>query len=88
MIDFWLLKSYVLYLIWINSTDRIITSNIDLHKNSEIMKLVNKKPVDTEVKHFDNPFMQMIEDKKRVIEAIKNGKKLSTLKGIKVASPI
>jgi hypothetical protein len=35
-----------------------------------------------------NPFIKMIEDKKRIVEAIRNGKDLSTLKGINFVSPI
>jgi hypothetical protein len=52
------------------------------------MKSVNKKNIEAEVKHFDNPIMQMIEDKKRVVEAIKQGKSISTVTGIKIASPL
>jgi hypothetical protein len=39
-------------------------------------------------KSRDNPFIKMIEDKKRIAEAIRNGKDLSTLKGINFVSPI
>ena len=35
-----------------------------------------------------NPFVQLIEDKKKINETIKNGKSLSTLKGIKFVKPI
>lgn len=39
-----------------------------------------KKPI--------NPIIQMIEDKKRIFEAVKNGESLSNLKGIKIVSPL
>ena len=35
-----------------------------------------------------NPIIKMIADNKRIIEAINNGKSLSTLKGIKIVSPL
>lgn len=35
-----------------------------------------------------NPIVQMIEDKKRIVKAIENGESLSTLKGIKMVSPL
>lgn len=35
-----------------------------------------------------NPFIQMIEDKKRVNRAVEAGKPLSTLKGIRFVKPI
>ncbi|WPV00882.1 hypothetical protein SNE26_03770 [Mucilaginibacter sp. cycad4] len=35
-----------------------------------------------------NPIVKMIEDKKRIAQAIKNGESLSTLKGIKIVSPV
>jgi hypothetical protein len=35
-----------------------------------------------------NPFVQLVEDKKKINETIKNGKSLSTLKGIKFVKPI
>ena len=35
-----------------------------------------------------NPIVQMIEDKKRIVKAIENGESLSTLKGIKIVSPL
>ncbi|HWZ02016.1 MAG TPA: hypothetical protein VNX40_00325 [Mucilaginibacter sp.] len=47
-----------------------------------------EKNTGSEIKKFKNPIIQMMEDKKRVIIAIKNGESLSTLKGIKIVSPI
>jgi hypothetical protein len=35
-----------------------------------------------------NPIYQMIKDKRRIIEAIKNGEKVSNIKGIKIVSPL
>ena len=35
-----------------------------------------------------NPLIKMMEDKKRIINAIKSGEDLSTLKGIKIVSPL
>lgn len=35
-----------------------------------------------------NPIIKLIEDKKRIVEAIREGKDLSKLKDIKFASPI
>jgi hypothetical protein len=52
------------------------------------MKRIDKNNINSEAKNFNNPIVQMIEDKKRVVEAIKKGKSLSTLKGIKVVSPL
>jgi hypothetical protein len=39
-------------------------------------------------KTYDNPFIVMINEKKRIIKAIRAGKDLSTLKGINIVSPI
>ncbi|PWK80041.1 hypothetical protein LX99_00505 [Mucilaginibacter oryzae] len=36
----------------------------------------------------NNPIVKMIEDKKRIVKAIKNGESLSTLKDIKIVSPL
>jgi|GEM_PF-3175767 len=47
-----------------------------------------KRDTDSEVKIFKNPIMQMIADKKRIAKAVKNGESLSTLKGIKIVSPV
>jgi hypothetical protein len=52
------------------------------------MEQVDKKTKSSETKHTKNPIIQMIEDKERIVEAIKNGKSLSTLKGIKIVSPL
>jgi hypothetical protein len=52
-----------------------------------IMEQVKKNTGSEEKKH-KNPIIQMIEDKKRVVKAIENGESLSTLKGIKVVSPL
>ncbi|WP_169303411.1 hypothetical protein [Pedobacter cryophilus] len=35
-----------------------------------------------------NPLVKMMQDKLTIMNAIKNGKDLSTLKGIKIVSPI
>jgi hypothetical protein len=35
-----------------------------------------------------NPFIKMIEDKKRIVSAIRNGKDLSKLKDINFVSPL
>ncbi|WP_165500390.1 hypothetical protein [Pedobacter psychroterrae] len=35
-----------------------------------------------------NPIIRMIEDKDKIVEAIRSGKDLSKLKGIKFVSPI
>jgi len=35
-----------------------------------------------------NPFAKLAEDKKQITVAIRNGKNLSTLKGIKFAKPL
>ena len=35
-----------------------------------------------------NPIIEMIENKKRIVKAIKNGESLSTLTGIKIVSPL
>jgi len=35
-----------------------------------------------------NPLIKMMDDKRRIIDAIRDGKDLSTLKGIKIVSPI
>ena len=35
-----------------------------------------------------NPLVKMMQDKIKIMHAIKNGKDLSTLKGVKVVSPI
>jgi len=51
------------------------------------MEQVNKKRTGSE-KPFKNPIKQMIEDKKRIVKAIENGQSLSTLKGIKIVSPV
>jgi len=52
------------------------------------MERVDKKTTISEIKNSKNPIIQMIEDKKRIVHAIKNGKSLSTLKGIKIVSPL
>lgn len=41
----------------------------------------------TQKNHY-NPIKKMIEDKKVVIAAIKNGESLSNLKGIKIVNPL
>ncbi|GAB3936896.1 hypothetical protein GCM10028827_40670 [Mucilaginibacter myungsuensis] len=37
---------------------------------------------------YDNVIIQMIMDKRRILEAIQNGQDLSNLEGIKIVSPI
>jgi hypothetical protein len=39
-------------------------------------------------KNHYNPIKKMIEDKKMVIAAIKNGESISNIKGIKVVNPL
>jgi hypothetical protein len=39
-------------------------------------------------KSYGNPLIKMMEDKRRIINAIRNGKDLSTIKGITIVSPI
>jgi len=51
------------------------------------MEQVNKN-AGSGFKRFKNPIIQMIEDKKRIVKAIKNGESLSTLKGIKIVTPV
>ena len=46
-----------------------------------------KKTGSTAKNHY-NPIKKMIEDKKVVIKAIKNGKNLTELKGIKIVNPL
>jgi hypothetical protein len=36
----------------------------------------------------NNPIYQMVKDKKRIAKAIKNGEKISNIKGIKIVSPL
>ncbi|SDE90273.1 hypothetical protein SAMN05216464_110246 [Mucilaginibacter pineti] len=55
-------------------------------KNTQMEHVI--KTTGSESKRFSNPIIQMIEDKKRIIQAIKNGESLSTLKGIKIVSPL
>lgn len=43
---------------------------------------------DNSINKHKNPIVQMIEDKKRIVKAIENGESLSTLKGIKIVSPL
>ncbi|TDQ07052.1 hypothetical protein ATK78_4068 [Pedobacter metabolipauper] len=40
------------------------------------------------ISNFVNPFIKMIEDKKRIAETLKEGKSLSTLKEISFVKPI
>jgi|GEM_PF-5512394 len=53
-----------------------------------IVKRTDKNGIKPERKNSKNPIVQMIEDKKTVVAAIKKGKSLSTLEGIKVVSPL
>ncbi len=46
------------------------------------------KKVNPNHKRTANPIITMIEKKKRIVEAIKNGDDLSALKGIKIVSPL
>ena len=52
------------------------------------MEQVDKKTKRSVVKQSKNLIIQMIEDKERIVQAIENGKSLSTLKGIKIVSPL
>jgi hypothetical protein len=51
------------------------------------MRQVQKNTVPG-VKKDENPIVQMIEDKRRIVKAIENGESLSTLEGIKIVSPV
>lgn len=53
-----------------------MSRNINIVKGKDVQKSV------------PNPLIKMIEDKKRVINAIREGKDLSKLKGIKFVSPL
>lgn len=55
-------------------------------KNTTSMEQV-KATGSTQKNHY-NPIKKMIEDKKVVIAAIKNGESLSNLKGIKIVNPL
>jgi len=52
------------------------------------MEQVNKNDTGFEKEKLVNPIIQMIEDKKRIVKAIKNGQSLSTLKGIKIVASL
>ena len=52
------------------------------------MEQVSKNNTVSEGKVSKNPIIQMIEDKKRIVKAIKKGESLSNLKGIKIVSPL
>ncbi len=52
------------------------------------MEQVDKKTKRPATKQSKNLIIQMIEDKERIVQAIENGKSLSTLKGIKIVSPL
>lgn len=49
---------------------------------------MNSTKTNIESKKNVNPFIQMIEDKKRINRAVEEGKSLSTLKGIKFVKPL
>ncbi len=50
----------------------------------------NNSNMDKKVKEksYINPLIKMMADKKKIIIAIREGKALSTLKGVKIVSPI
>jgi len=50
----------------------------------KILNTVNKRTEKSPV----NPLIKMMKDKRRIINAIRDGKDLSTLKGIHIVSPI
>ncbi|WP_285011087.1 hypothetical protein [Pedobacter faecalis] len=52
------------------------------------MKSVSKNRSTKDKASSGSSFVQMIEDKKRIVEAIKKGEDVSKLKGIKFAFPI
>jgi len=52
------------------------------------MERVSKKEANSVAKAFKNPIVKMIEDKKAIVKAIEKGESLSTLKGIKIVSPL
>jgi len=47
-----------------------------------------KENTDSAVITIKNPILQMLEDKAKIIQAIKDGKSISTIKGIKIVSPL
>jgi len=52
-------------------------------------KTTNKDhTTEPEVVIYKNPLVQMVEDKKKIISAVKNGEKISSIKGIKFVSPL
>jgi hypothetical protein len=52
------------------------------------MKAEKKSSDKTSCASYSNPIIQMIEDKKRIVNAIKNRESLSNLKGVKIVSPL
>jgi hypothetical protein len=52
------------------------------------MERVSKKESASITKSAQNPIVKMIEDKKAIVKAIEKGESLSTLKGIKIVSPL
>jgi hypothetical protein len=55
-----------------------------LNVNTTKPHIVNKKQKPTSI----NPFIQMIEDKKKIDKAIEEGQSLSALKDIKFVKPL
>ncbi len=52
------------------------------------MKSIKKTNGSVSPRNASNPIMKMIQDKKKIMVAIKKGKKLSSVKGVKFVSPI
>ncbi len=52
------------------------------------MKTIKKHVEDQPNGHGANSIKQMIEDKKAIIKAVKRGDKVSSIKGIKIVSPL
>jgi len=50
--------------------------------------MLNKMSDKKTQKNFPNPIVKMIEDKRSIVKAIREGKDLSKLKGINLVSPI
>ncbi|HZY39512.1 MAG TPA: hypothetical protein VFE53_22805 [Mucilaginibacter sp.] len=51
--------------------------------------MATQKTTDTTEKPVAfNPFEQMMEDKKKIVKTVKSGKKVSSVKGIKIVAPL
>ncbi len=52
------------------------------------MERVSKKESTSVAKSIKNPIIKMMEDKKAIVKAIEKGESLSTLKDIKIVTPL